>query len=663
MKNYYTPLLKLLAIHILLLFIFRALFALCFFPRGGALTISYADLFYAFYLGSKFDLRFLLLSTLPIFFLGRFARLYLMVIMLPIALLYAADFGYFAYLGSRLSASALELLKPGQLGIAATMLWQSYPLLWIAFGLTLFLFAYHLLLKKLLSPGLKLFPKKIGIALSLILLVALGIYGKLSFYPLRWSEAFFATNNFVSALSLNPILYIVDTWKYKGSDYSKALVEEHYDTVADYLQIPKSEQNRQELSFVRSVRRVPLDFKIENPQKSNVVIIVLESMAAFKSGLFGNPLRATPFMDEFAQNSYFFSSFYVPCQATARSIFSLLTGIPDITSGDTGSRNPMIVEQHSLLNELPEHQKLYFLGGSANWGQIRGLFTYNIRDLTIYEEGSYNFRPTDVWGISDYRLFEEAHHILEQKQQAQKPFVAIIQSAGFHRPYTIPSDVPAFEPYKKVDAKESELLKQYGFNSKEELVSLRFQDFSLQHFFQLAKQSNYYKNTIFFIFGDHGLPVEGAQNVPRGERIHDLENFHVPLLMHAPHLLKSAKKINTLVSEVDILPTVAALLAPPEKALRHRGFGDNIFALVKNPRPVFVYYWYIRPPTYSLWDLQYLLTANVEDRKDLFLLQGSDTPEQSIGDQKPMERKERADLANGLYQSAKYLLYHNRHLK
>ncbi|MCU0720847.1 MAG: sulfatase-like hydrolase/transferase [Pirellula sp.] len=102
---------------------------------------------------------------------------------------------------------------------------------------------------------------------------------------------------------------------------------------------------------------------------------------------------------------------------------------------------------------------------------------------------------------------------LEIEQRGQKPFFAVIQAASFHRPYTIPKDAKDFQ---LVDVPTTKL-KEGGFYSLEQLKSLRFSDYSLGYFFSLAQKSKYYKNTLFVITGDHGLPDDGGVNLAAGE--------------------------------------------------------------------------------------------------------------------------------------------------
>mgnify|MGYP007051342214 CR=1 len=76
-------------------------------------------------------------------------------------------------------------------------------------------------------------------------------------------------------------------------------------------------------------------------------------------------------------------------------------------------------------------------GGSASWASIRNLVTYNLPGLTLLEMGDFDRPRLDVWGISDLDLFREAHE-LYRSRPLEQPFLAVIQTATNHKPYSIP---------------------------------------------------------------------------------------------------------------------------------------------------------------------------------------------------------------------------------
>jgi len=68
------------------------------------------------------------------------------------------------------------------------------------------------------------------------------------------------------------------------------------------------------------------------------------------------------------------------------------------------SRNPQAVDQHSVINDFQGYEKLYFLGGSASWANIRGLLNNNIGGLHLYEQDSYEAPKIDV-GVSAIKIY------------------------------------------------------------------------------------------------------------------------------------------------------------------------------------------------------------------------------------------------------------------
>ncbi|MEA3292581.1 MAG: sulfatase-like hydrolase/transferase, partial [Pseudomonadota bacterium] len=383
------------------------------------------DLLRAFYLGAKFDLRLVLLIHLPLLLFAAFRftnpyrsrvgrRLWFGWLLLSFAavlLIYVLDFGYYAYLEMRLDASVMRFLRNP--GTSAQMVIESYPVVWVALGIAAALLAYNGMIRDLyrrieLNNGDPVrWPVRIPVAVLALALILGGLWGKFSFYPLRWSEAFFSNHDFASSLALNPVLFLAQTFTHRNADYDIEQVRTDYALMADYLGVAK--QDTETLNFTRE-QNAPQPHRL--PGKPNVVLVILESFGYYKTGLSGNPLDPTPHFDQLAREGLLFDRFYTPHGGTARSVFTAVTGIPDIETIDTSSRNPLIVSQHTIVNDYDGYRKFYFLGGSANWGQIRGLLAHNIEGLEIYEEGSYSSPAIDVWGISDLDLFREAGQVL-----------------------------------------------------------------------------------------------------------------------------------------------------------------------------------------------------------------------------------------------------------
>ncbi|MEW6647964.1 MAG: LTA synthase family protein [Pseudomonadota bacterium] len=622
-------------------------------PAGELLT--------ALYLGLKFDLRLTLLILLPLFLLAwlpwlspfrwRAARLfwsgYLALAGMVALSFYMVDFGHYAYLQTRLDAGALRFLK--NLDISLRMVWETYPV--VTLGVTLFAatalqaWGMQRLLQRcaaMPAPQLNWKTRSLTGLVTTTLLLG-GLYGKVSAYPLRWSDAFFGTHTFSAQLTFNPLLYFVDTVRNGGGvTFDTEQVRRYYPEMAAWLGVDSPDPAS--LDFRR--RHVPGQTPSTPP---NVVIVIMESFASYKAGLSGNPLDPTPHIDRLAADGYFFPNFYTPQTGTARSIFCAITGIPDVETNGTSTRNPRIVDQHTLFNSFAGYDKFYFLGGSVSWGNIRGLLTNNIPDLRLYEEGSYSAPVVDVWGISDLDLFREADKVFRQQQ---KPFVAVVQTSGNHRPYTIPEDNAGFE---LLHPSPSEL-ERAGFHSVEEFNAYRFMDHSIGEFMRLAQEAGYADNTVFAFFGDHGLPGM-AEHASRADVQLDLTSNRVPFIIYNPGLIPQGRRIDTVASETDVFATLAALAG-------HRYVNTTLGRNLLDPRFDGERYAFKiiqnTPVRIGLIGDEFYFETNADGSYRHLHRLDSKKPRDNVLERYPDVAARMEQMTRAYHETAKYMLYHNK---
>ena len=625
--------------------------------RDGAGDVGAGDLLHAFYLGLKFDLRLSLLIGLPVLLLGWIPALhavhsrwgrglwtgYWLLALLGALLVYAVDFGHYAYLRSRIDSTMVRFLYDPR--DSARMVWESYP---VVRGLSLMAATLAVLALALRrgvaridrSPARQRSRRSAAFAVAAaVFLYAFGIYGKLSYYPLRWSDAFFSTHSFASALALNPVLYTYDTFKNRDVDFDVEATRDAYERVAAFLGVDDPDPER--LDYVR------IQQGREAGGRPNVVIVILESFAYYKTGTSGNPLAPSPNFDAIAKRGLLFRRFYSAHWGTARGVFATVTGLPDVELHRTSSRNPLIVRQHTLLNAFEGYEKFYFIGGSATWGNIRGILSHNIPDLHLYEEGSYDAPRVDVWGISDLHLFEAANRVLREVRN--RPFLAIIQTAGYHEPYSIPDDTRGFEA---ASATEEEV-REYGFTSLDDFNSFRFMDHSLGLFMEAAGRESYFGDTIFVLYGDHGLPRRAAHRPP-GERLLGLDAFHIPLVIYAPERLEP-RVIDDVATQVDSLPTVLGLTS---LAAVNSTFGrDLLDERLEESRYAFT----IRHGSGRIAiisDEFYFQVGMDGSHAELHRI-FSDDPKKDVSERYPEVAAELEETVFAFYETLKYMRYHN----
>lgn len=652
---------------VLLMLVLQSLLRIVFYFSFEAPEnpLSAGDVAWAFYLGLKYDLQLSLIVSLPLLLLGwipfvhpvfsqygqRVWTAYIVIILLSLLMFHASNFGYYAYLAQGLDATALRFLENPI--ISATMVWQTYPVIWGALILLVVAWLFYRLLKTAnqnidASKVLKVKWKgKTGIVIVTFFVVLFGLFGKISYYPLRWSDAFFSsTHTFTAYLASNPVMYFYNTLKNSIETYDLEAAQKYYPLMVDYLGVDAP--NPETLNYTRTVN---FDENTED-KRANVVIVILESFASYKTGLSGNPLNPTPHFDLLAENGVHFNNFFVPHTGTARSVWTLITGLPDIEKNRTSTRNPLIVKQQTIINDFKGYNKTYFLGGSASWANIRGLLSSSVDDLTIYEEGSYESERVDVWGISDLSLLEEANAVLKNTQQ---PFFSIIQTSGNHRPYTIPDYNRDFKLVTKADLEYK--VSDYGFQHLKELNSFRFMDHSIGEFMKLARQEDYFDNTLFVFYGDHGITARTGKHTPKSEEQLQVSSHRVPLVLYGPGVMDKTGTYEKVASQVDVMPTIAAVT---KNSYTNTALGRDLFdtAFDKLRYAYIILHGSFR--TIGLLTDQYMkqMRFNGEDQH-LYQL-GTDTPRKNLVDELPELDKTLTEHTKAINATIRYIRENNK---
>lgn len=640
-------------------FLFVLMFIMRFFtwwyfrPAGLSLGASLGT----FWMGFRYDARevgilcllLLLPGTIPFLHpftsrVGKKVTMSLLILsLLVIVIFYVFDFFHFHYLLQRLNASALSFLEDAK--ISGSMVWQTYPVLRIILVMIVAVYVLYFIIKRIYKrvdrkPFTGSKRTRIIWGIGLFLCCALAIFGRIGQYPLRWSDAFKSGSDFKANLALNPFQSFFSSLSFRSSSYDEAKVKQYYPLIAGYLGAKETGANP--VNFARTVTANPGSAN----SKPNIVLVICESFSAYKSSMWGNPLNTTPFFDGLCKEGVFFDNCFTPSYGTAKGVWATITGIPDVEQTKTASRNPLMVDQHTIINDFEGYEKFYFLGGSTSWANIRGLLTNNIKDLHLYEQEDYSSPKIDVWGISDKNLFLESNQVLKAQT---KPFFAVIQTADNHRPYTIPEE--DLKEFKKVSY-PTDSLKKYGFESNDELNAFRFTDYGYQKFIEVARKEKYFENTIFMFIGDHGIPGNAGAMFPTAWTDQSLTSYHVPLLFYSPALLK-AQRLHCVASQVDVLPTLAGLANISytnttfgrdlmQQVAKDGGSSNMAFLFDPNNKDIGVIkgQWvYLRNQQKMLW-ADFNNPPNEAGKDSLKLLY--------------------SELSTGLYETAKYMLLKNK---
>jgi len=642
---------KLFFIYLFIFTVFRIATVVFFKPKN----LTAIELLPSFWLGLKYDLRWIAFILSPIVFFSLFLKLspfysdknkkiwtiYLGIITLLVLFFYGADFGQFAYINARLNADALIFAEDPKESLQ--MVWQSYPVIWILIGLfgavLMMIWMFRKTHVDIEGKNLSIhkFSYKKKWHFLAVLILGWFMYGFFTLKPLNFFRAFNLNNEFKSNLALNPLQNFFTTLRFRKPDYNTK-AKENFSTIANFLAIEKSNETNPYSRIVYPGTKV-----LE--RQPNIVLVICESFSMYKSSMSGNILNSTPYFNDLCKQGIFFNRCFSPTFGTARGVFATVTGIPDVLLSKFATRDTVTVKQRTIINNFEEYEKFYFIGGRSQFNNFTGLIN-NIKGVTIYEEGKYKSAKENVWGISDKNLFLEANTVLAKQE---KPFFAIIQTADNHRPFKIPMEDNDFVQKNISD----EVLKKNGFESLKEYNSFAYSDYCFKKFIEAAKKNTYFNNTIFVFVGDHGLEGNASAVYPKAWMDQRLADEHIPLLFYSPNLL-TAQQRNETVSQIDILPTIAGMIQQP---YINTTLGRDLLDSTKKENAAFIIYH--APGWIGMVTDDYFYRKNIRIKKEE-LVTATNKPLNLTPLQQDSVKKYLSTLTTSFYETARWMLVNNK---
>lgn len=643
---------KIFLIYLFIFTVFRIATVIFFKP----VNIGLLELAPSFWLGLKYDLRWIAFILFPIAFLSIFKKLspyysermkkiwtiYLGILTLLVLFFYGADFGQFAYVNARLNADALIFAQDPQESLQ--MIWQTYPIVWILIALAGAVLMMIWMFRRIhvgvegRNMHIHKFTFKRRWHLLALLLLGWFMYGFFTYKPLNFYRAFNLNDAFKSNLALNPLQNFFTTLRFSKPDFNNN-AKEYYSDIDKFLGL--SRKNVKPGSY----RRLEHSGSMALESQPNIVLIICESFSMYKSSMSGNPLNSTPYFESLTKQGIFFERCFSPSFGTARGVFATITGIPDVQLSKFATRNEATVQQRTIINDFAGYDKFYFIGGRSQFNNFKGLI-HNINNVKIFEEGSFKSPKVNVWGISDKNLFLEANAIMAKQQ---KPFFSIIQTADNHRPFNIPEEDKDFIP-RSIPL---DTLKKYGFESEKEFNAFAYTDYCFKKFIEAAAKEAYFENTIFVFVGDHGVEGNATAIYPDAWTSQRIAEEHIPLLFYAPHLFGSQKR-NEAVSQIDVLPTIAGMLQMP---YTNSTLGRNLLDSAKGENAAFIIYH--APGWIGVVNDDYFYRKNIRIQKEELVPVRYGVPVLN-GLQQDSVKQKMSRLTSAIYETAKWMLVNNK---
>ncbi len=284
---------------------------------------------------------------------------------------------------------------------------------------------------------------------------------------------------------------------------------------------------------------MPIERRIIAPgpeKKLNVVLISVESLSAEYLGHFGNQRGLTPNLDRLADQGMLFTKMYATGTRTVRGLEALALSFPP-TPGHSVVKRPNN-ENLTTIGEIfndKGYQSLFLYGGYGYFDNMQHFFGsngYRVVDRTAIDAKDIHYE--NIWGVADEDLFTLTLRELDREHARGKPFFAHVMTTSNHRPFTYPAGRIDIASGKSADG------------------AVKYTDWAIGDFIEQARAKPWFDNTVFVIIADHCAASRGKSDLP-------LDRFHIPMLIYAPKHVQPAK-IETIASQIDVPPTVLALL-------------------------------------------------------------------------------------------------------
>ncbi|MFT5715808.1 MAG: phosphoglycerol transferase MdoB-like AlkP superfamily enzyme [Flavobacterium sp.] len=376
---------------------------------------------------------------------------------------------------------------------------------------------------------------------------------------------------------------------------------------------------------------------IENHK--NVVLITIESYSADFMKMYGNEQNLTPFLDSLASQSLLFTNFYASGNRTVRGLEAVTLCLPP-TAGESVVKRKDNKDKFSTGNVFKQkgYNVKYLYGGDAFFDNMEDFFSgngYDIVDKKTFSPDEITF--DNIWGVCDGDIYDKAIKVMNEEAKQNKPFFNQIMTVSNHRPFTYPNnkiDIPG-------DAKSRD-------------GGVKYTDYAMRKFFEMAKKQPWFANTVFVVLADHCASSAGKTELP-------IDKYRIPAMIYSPGFIQPQRYTN-LVSQIDIMPTLFGLL---DFNYKSKFFGQDVLRAEYKPRALIATYQDLGMIRDNVLTIISPKQQVKQFQLTLLRKEGIENDFQLYYDQKPL-LKEREDLINetiSFYQTASDMLKKKKYQK
>jgi phosphoglycerol transferase MdoB-like AlkP superfamily enzyme len=275
----------------------------------------------------------------------------------------------------------------------------------------------------------------------------------------------------------------------------------------------------------------------------NIVLVSSESFGAEFSRLYGSVRDLTPSFDAYAQRALWFSNAYASGTRTVRGLEAFASSIPPIPTVSILRRpgNEHIATWGAVMRSLG-YRTSFLYGGYGYFDNMNYFFANNGFEV-LDRRSIEDVRFENIWGVSDEDLFDRSLSHLDALHSTGEPFFSIIMTTSNHKPFTFRAGLESFG---------------IPASGGGRAAGVRYADYALGQFLEKAAGHAWFADTIFVVAADHGARVYGVQQIP-------LKTYEIPLMLYSPKHIPP-RRVDALMTQIDIAPTVLGLLGLPYEA-------------------------------------------------------------------------------------------------
>lgn len=551
---------KVYLLFVALFLIGRFFFYLLYFERFN--DISFLESLLTFIYGLRMDtIVICIILVIPTIFLAitpkifsnfisKFLNIYILFFLVIALFIECASFPFFAQYDLRPNYLFIEYLEYPQ--EVTSLLFKDYKFQFIAVFI-LIIATIRIYSKSKFINFEQVFKQnyisRILILAPILLVLFLGIRSSLGHRPVNISDALYSENRVINEITKNSLhslgyaYYSNKKAENNISKYGKIDIKEAYKVASLAIGIDYKDEKK---PFYREVKS-----KLASKKQKNLVIFIQESMGAQFTGFIGKQ-NFTPNLDNLAQDYLSFTNLYSNGTRSVRGLAALTSGTLPINGVEVIKRNKSQEGYFTVASLLKPYgyKSSFIYGGEARFDNMKGWYLGNGFDEVIEQKDFTNPIFTSTWGVSDEDLVIKANEKFKSYYENKEKFVSVMFSSSNHMPFELPDGKIEFEKNIPKTSVEN---------------AIKYADFAIGKFFELAKKEDYFKDTVFVVIADHNVRVYGDQIVP-------IDMFQIPAVIVSsdiPHQI-----FTNLTSQADVLATALDLIGID---LSYPILGNSIF--------------------------------------------------------------------------------------